>query len=183
MSLGTPSSHGPNHDAQQVYAILVREHADGLLVYLRALVPASAVDDLFQETALVAWRRLADFDRARPFGPWLRGIARNLVLDWRSRAGRLQMSDPAELDRIEHGVRTFEELPGDSFEDRVRALEECLKGLTSEQADVVHRVYRSDRPLARIAQEVHVSEETVKKRLQRARAVLAECMNRKGALA
>jgi RNA polymerase sigma-70 factor (ECF subfamily) len=180
MNGGTPT---PQTDAQQVYAILVREHADGLLVYLRAVVPASAVEDLFQETVLVAWRRLADFDRARPFGPWLRGIARNLVLDWRSRAGRLTVSDPADLDRIERSVRAFEEQPGDSFDDRVRVLEECLQALSAEQADVVHRVYRADRPLARIAEEVRASEETVKKRLQRARALLAECMNRKGALA
>ena len=61
-------------DAADVFAILVREHADRLLAYLRATVPASSVDDLFQETVLVAWRRLPDYDRARPFGAWLRGI-------------------------------------------------------------------------------------------------------------
>ena len=30
--------------------------------------------DLFQETMVVAWRRLDDFDHTRPFGPWLRGL-------------------------------------------------------------------------------------------------------------
>jgi len=173
----------PAPDSRQVYSILVREHADALLVFLRASVPESAVDDLFQEAVLVAWRRLGDFDRSRPFGPWLRGIARNLVLDWRSRAGRLQLSDPAALDQIERSVRAFEEQPGDSFDERMRALEECIEKLTPDQADVVHLAYRSEQPLARIAQQVNASEETVKKRLQRARAHLADCLSGKGALA
>lgn len=173
----------PAPDARQIYAILVREHADGLLVYLRAAVPSSAVDDLFQEAVLVAWRRLADFDRSRPFGPWLRGIARNLVLDWRSRAGRMQLSDPATLDQIERSIHTLERRPGDSFDDRIKVLEECLEALAPEQAEVVQLAYRSEQPLAAIARQVQANEETVKKRLQRARALLADCMTRKGALA
>ncbi|MFO0783967.1 MAG: sigma-70 family RNA polymerase sigma factor [Phycisphaerales bacterium] len=173
----------PAPDARQIYAILVREHADALLVYLRATVPSSAVDDLFQEAVLVAWRRLADFDRSRPFGPWLRGIARNLVLDWRSRAGRMQLSDPATLDQIERSIHALERRPGDSFDDRIKVLEECLEALAPEQAEVVQLAYRSEQPLAAIARQVQANEETVKKRLQRARALLADCMTRKGALA
>ena len=66
-------------DARKLFETLVREHADMLTVYLRsALGDTSDVDDLFQETMVVAWRRLDDFDQTRPFGPWLRGIARNL---------------------------------------------------------------------------------------------------------
>lgn len=169
--------------ARDLYAILVREHADGLMVFLRASVPASAVDDLFQEAVLIAWRRLPDFDRTRPFGPWLRGIARNLVLDWRSRAGRMQYSDPASLDLIERSVAALERRPGDSFDDRLKILDECIQALAPDQADVVHLVYRGGQPLARVAEQVRASEETVKKRLQRARSVLADCMTKKGVLA
>lgn len=178
-----PSPMNPQPNARDLYAILVREHADGLLVFLRASVPSSAVEDLFQETVLIAWRRLPDFERTRPFGPWLRGIARNLVLDWRSRAGRMQLSDPATLDQIERSVQALERRPGDSFDDRIRILDECIQALAPDQAEVVHLVYRNDQPLARVAELVRANEETVKKRLQRARAVLAECMNRKGVLA
>src|SRR4030095_1216705 len=73
---------GPS--ARQVFEILVHEHADMLTAFLRSLVlDSSAIHDLFQETMLVAWRRLADYDRARPFGPWLRGIAGVLVMEHR----------------------------------------------------------------------------------------------------
>jgi len=49
-----------------------------LTVFLRSRVnDEAAVDDLFQETMLVAWKRLDDCDLSRPFGPWLRGLDRN----------------------------------------------------------------------------------------------------------
>ena len=65
----------------QAFEILVREHADMLMAYLRALAWNDAlVEDAFQEAIIVAWRRLPDFDRSRPFAPWLRGIARNTLL-------------------------------------------------------------------------------------------------------
>ena len=82
LRLAADSGRGP--DAADVFAILVREHGERLMAFLRASVPASSVDDIFQDTVLVAWRRLPDYDRTRPFGAWMRGIARNLVLDYRS---------------------------------------------------------------------------------------------------
>ena len=68
-------------DAHDVFEILIREHADLLMVFIRSVVRDQTVaDDVFQETLLVAWRRLPDYDRSRPFGPWLRGIAGNVIL-------------------------------------------------------------------------------------------------------
>jgi RNA polymerase sigma-70 factor (ECF subfamily) len=68
-------------DARKLFETLVREHADMLSIYLRsALGNTTDVDDLFQETMIVAWRRLDDFDQSQPFGPWLRGMARKLLL-------------------------------------------------------------------------------------------------------
>src|SRR2546423_13159072 len=90
-------------DAGAVFEILVREHADMLGAYLRTLVGAdSSFDDLFQETMLVAWRRLPDYDRARPFAPWLRGIAQVLVMEHaRKKRSRPVTTDPLVLVEID----------------------------------------------------------------------------------
>ena len=81
----------PTHPSgREVFEILARENADMLSAYLRSLLGAdSSLDDLYQETMVVAWRRLAEYDRTRAFGPWLRGIARNLVLE-HHRRGRVR---------------------------------------------------------------------------------------------
>ena len=55
------------------FEILVRENSRMLTVFLSTRIREQAViDDLFQETMLVAWKRLPDYDLDRPFVPWLR---------------------------------------------------------------------------------------------------------------
>ena len=53
---------------------LVHMHQQGLRAFLRRLAPTDA-DDLAQETFVFAWENIARFDPARPFRPWLFGIA------------------------------------------------------------------------------------------------------------
>jgi len=88
-------------DTKKLFETLVREHADMLTIYLTsALGDVPDVDDLFQETMVVAWRRLDDFDHTRPFGAWLRGIARNLLLAHRREQSRRRCT-PVILDQLE----------------------------------------------------------------------------------
>ena len=72
-----------------LFEILVRENADSLTAFLRASVyNEAAADDLFQETMLIAWRKIGEYDRSRPFGAWLRGIAKRLALAHFRKASR-----------------------------------------------------------------------------------------------
>ena len=174
---------GAAPSAEDLFAILVREQAERLLAYLRASVPASSVDDLFQEAVLVAWRRLGDYDRSRPFGAWMRGIARNLVMDHLSRLGRERPTDDALLDAIERRAEAHDGADRDEFRARLERLDECVAALPEEYRSVIHHCYRLDAPVARIAAEAGASVEAIKKRLQRARAMIAACMERKGAVA
>lgn len=182
----TPAGAGrgaPGPDAADVFEILVREQAERLLAYLRASVPASSVDDLFQEAVLVAWRRLGDYDRSRPFGAWMRGIARNLVMDHLSRLGRERPTDDAILDGIERRAEAHDRADREEFRARIAMLEECVAALPDEYRSAIHHCYRLDAPVAAIAAEAGASVEAVKKRLQRARAMIAACMESKGATA
>ena len=174
---------GPGPDAADVFAILVREHGERLLAYLRASVPSSAVDDLFQDAVTVAWRRLPDYDRTRPFGAWLRGIARNLVLDHRSRMYRERPTDDAILDAIERRAEQEDGGDREEFRGKLTRLDECVSRLPDEYRTVIHMCYRLDAPVATIAKEVGANIEAVKKRLQRARAMIAACMERKQGVA
>lgn len=182
-SLRLAGSRADLPDAADVFSILVREHGERLLAYLRASAPESAVDDLFQDTVLVAWRRLPDYDRSRPFGAWLRGIARNILLDHWSRAGRERPTDDAVLDGIERRAERHDRGDREEFRARLGQLDECVAALPEEYRDVIHRCYRLEVPLARVAAEVGASVEAVKKRLQRARGMIAACMDSKGATA
>ena len=173
--------------ARELFEVLIREHGDALLASIRATAGPAHADDIFQDTVLVAWRRLADYDRTRPFGPWLRGIARMISLEYASRGGRVQIASPEIFEEVEQDLRAFERWSGSAaeaamgFRERLAALEDCLSRLPANYAHAVQSAYRDSHTLAHIAIASGEHEETIKKRLQRARALLAECLGSKGA--
>ena len=173
--------------ARELFEVLVREHGDALLASIRATAGAAHADDIFQDTVLVAWRRLADYDRTRPFGPWLRGIARMIALEYATRRGRIRLASPEVMEEVEQDLRAFERWTGSaaeiamSFRERLTALDDCLARLPANYAQAVQSAYRDSLTLANIARASGEHEETIKKRLQRARALLAECLGSKGA--
>jgi len=66
----------------RAFAVGVRQHAPVLKQLARAMgVPDTDVDDVVQDSLIAAWRALAEFDRARPFRPWLVRIAVNKIRD------------------------------------------------------------------------------------------------------
>lgn len=172
--------NGPS--AKDVFEILVREHADMLTAYLRSMLWSDqGLDDVFQEVMLVAWRRLPEYDKARPFGPWLRGIARNLVLEHhRKGKSRAAATDPVVLDAVEarfHSLLTSGGLStAGEFRTRAERMLDCLRRLPDILRETVEMVYARGMLLRQIAESVGVNEETAKKRLQRARESLAKCV-------
>lgn len=165
-------------DAKSVFEILVREHTDMLTAYLRSLLGADpSVDDLFQQAMLVAWRRLGDYDRTRPFGPWLRGIAQRLVLEHhRKRLSRPICTDPQVLAELDIRFDEVSKLSGDTFRERVERLRECLSKLPDAMRHAIELVYARGLMIAAAAESLGAGEEAVKKRVQRGRQLLADCL-------
>ena len=168
-------------DPTTLFEILVREHAQMLTVYLRSLVrDAALADDLFQETMLTAWRKLDQFDRTRPFGPWLRGIAAKLALAARRKsANRMLLCDEQILEVIDERLEQVTCRPGDTFDEKLDDLRECLGRLPEPYHEAIRLRYHEESSLPDIATRLAITGETLKKRLQRGRAQLLDCLQRK----
>jgi RNA polymerase sigma-70 factor (ECF subfamily) len=167
--------------SKDLFEILAREHAPMLLVYLRSVVrDASQVDDLFQETLLTAWKNIDSFDRARPFGPWLRGIAGKLILaHYRRSAKGFVYCDETILEQVGARAEQLQQSPGDSLDEKLERLRECMELLPPGYRQVIDLRYREGLKGQPLADRVALSMENVKKRLQRARQRLLECMDRR----
>jgi RNA polymerase sigma-70 factor (ECF subfamily) len=164
---------------EQVFEILVRENADMLWSFLMSMVrDRSVADDLFQETNLTAWRNLEKYDRSLPFGPWLRGIAGKLVLAHRRKSARSAVAycDEQSLEFLEAHFRKISSAPGDTWDDKLEALHKCLERLAEPARQVIDLYYREGLNCEQIAARVGHSLESIKKRLQRARGLLTECV-------
>lgn len=166
----------------QLFAVLVNEHADMLMAFIRSTVwDASAAEDLFQETMLVAWRRFDDYDPARPLARWLRGIARKLILAYLSKLKRNPVYCIEEvLDVLEERLAHIDRLPGDAWMDKVEALAFCMDQLPEDMQRSIRMFYQDEQKTSQIASVLKTTQEAVKKRLQRARSRLADCLRRKG---
>lgn len=153
-----------------------------LLVYLRSLIRDEAtIDDLFQETLVVAWRRLDECDLDRPFGPWLRGIASRLVMaNYRRQKVAPVLLQEAVLNVIDRHFENINLLAGNTWEDKVAALHVCIDELPEKQKLVIVGKYFNDVSLASLAEHLNMSLEACKKRVQRGRIMLAKCLKNKG---
>lgn len=168
-------------EARDWFEILVREHAHSLMAYLRAVVDdAAAADDLFQETLCVAWRRIDDFDRKRPFAPWLRGIAAKLVLVWRRQhASQDRLCDAETLEYLDRRLAQVQRLPGDTLEEKLAALADCMAAMPESFRVALELRYQDEFRPPDVASRLNLSVEALKKRLQRGRAILLDCIRTK----
>ena len=172
-------------DAKSLFQILIRENSDMLLAYLRAGVrDQHAVDDLFQETVLTAWKRLDDYDRDKPIGPWLRGIAGKLMLAYYRNAAKGAMPlDDQSLEWLNDRFAAVHSMPGDTFHEKLAALRECIEALPERYQRPIIMRFEEERGLEEIQSMLDLARETVKKRLTRGKSRLAECLERKFGLA
>ena len=167
--------------ATDVFEILMREHAEMLLAFVRSSVrDPHAVDDIFQETMVIAWRRIDDFDRNRSFGKWIRGIAGKLVLVHFRKAGKNPLHcDAVTLEWLESRFERVEKLKGDTLCLKLDLLKDCIASLSDDNRKTIEARYLELHSLEQIVTRLGIPLQTVKKRLYRAKIQLEACLHKK----
>ncbi len=146
--------------------------------FVRALTrDLDATEEAFQEVGLRVVQQAVKGTSVAQFLPWVREIARNVVIDQRRRLSRAPMAAPLE----EQIVRAFEEnaMSVDESRARRRFLEECLEHLTEKVRALFRVRYAEGRPLDEAAAAVGWKIDSVKVAMSRARKSLLECMQSK----
>jgi RNA polymerase sigma-70 factor (ECF subfamily) len=162
---------------RRTFSILIREHHRGLLVYARALTGEDHTSqDIVQDAFIIAWRNLGTFDVTRDFGAWMRGIVRNKWRESLRKNARQVSMDEETLEFMEAEVKQWESLrdEGGVF----ARLEHCLKKLPETLAEAVQAFYYEDHSGAEAAEALHLQSATLRKRLERARGNLRDCLAR-----
>lgn len=157
------------------FAILVKEHHRGLLTYARALTKEDhSSRDLVQDAFVVAWKNLQTFDVTRDFGSWVRGIVRNKWRESLRRNSRQVALDDDVLEHLEADARQWEGLrdQGGVF----ARLELCLQKLPENLAEAVKAFYYDGYSSDEAADVLSVQSATLRKRLERARGGLRDCL-------
>lgn len=132
--------------------------------------------DVLQETNLVLWRKMADFEPGSNFGAWAKRCAYYEALKFRrarQRDRHLFDDDLIALLVDEH------ELPGHDEEERRLALRDCLAQLPEQQRQIIDRRYRAEIPVRQLAAEFGKKESAIKMAMKRIREALEVCIESK----
>ena len=170
--------------AENTYLDYVREHHAGLRAFVRSLgVAPMWVDDIAQEAFIVAYDRLDDFDESRDFGAWIRGIARNLVINERrkdARRKRILSDNLTDILVMSSSVpENEEEEKGDRALAKVKALRECLEELPEKSSQLIRAKYQQDASAPDMAEQFDMKPPAIRKALERIRTALRKCMEQK----
>ena len=144
--------------------------------FVHALVrDHSAARDVLQETALVIFRRFAEYDGGRPFVAWALGIARFQVMGMQRDAARsLVVFDDQVLEKF---TDSWAEL-APALSDRGAALESCIDRLAAHARRLVQLRYFEELNAEQIAQRLGGNGASVRVTLQRIREQLRACIER-----
>lgn len=151
----------------------MREHHRELLVFAAAASGSrESAKDIVQESFVSAWKSFERFDESRDFGAWMRGIVRNKTKDWFRRQQRDPIFDIELLEREISAWQTAKESGNSIFE----IVTTCVGKLPSSYQTAVEAFYFEGREGNEASESLQISPANLRKRLQRARALLHDCI-------
>jgi RNA polymerase sigma-70 factor (ECF subfamily) len=150
------------------YEALLKE----LLPYVRALVHrrlfhSEIVEDVVQNVFLSLHRARHTYRSERPFGPWLRAIARNAVIDQLRSRGRRPQELSLEAEGVAEPVADEQSSPAAGLEPLSPELAVALAELPPSQRQAVELLHLEGLSVAEAAAEVGVSRGALKVRAHR----------------
>ncbi len=143
----------------------------------RYVFDAQDVLDIVQDSFIDAYKGLADFDRERPFLPWLQVVCKHRMLKFlrhrrRERSQSQCVVDDALLLAVEH-----EEVTDPIQQQRqLQALRACLELMQSPQRELIVGRHLHGHSIAELAARLKVTLDGMAMRLSRLRGTLRRCI-------
>ncbi len=175
----TPNRAGLDPRSDEDFTELVKQHHRELLVYARALTRDQATArDIVQDAFIVAYDKINTFDVTRDFATWMRGIVRNKWREWLRKNKRYTL-DENEIARSDADVAAWQSAKAENECDLFESLRDCLHRLPDNLSEAIQACYFEGRTGEEAAALLGIAPAAVRKRLQRARVLLKDCLDQK----
>lgn len=167
-----------DHTIPPEFTQLVVEQHQQLRSFVRSLgVDPDWVDDIAQETFLVAWRERDSFEQQRDYGKWLRGIARNLIRNELRKQERHKRLLHQGLMKLLLSAAEAEPAPESWVASRISTLRDCVEKLAPKSRKLVAGRYGDGWKAPDLADHFGMTPAAVRKALARIRQQLKECID------
>lgn len=164
-----------NRDQQAQYVALIAAAQPRIYTYIRTLIPDErGVDDVLQETNLVLWRKIGDFQQNTNFNAWAYKIAYFQILAFYKKRKRQDWLcfDTELLEQLSSNIQRQSE----NFETELHKLRRCIEKLDIKQKQLLRERYYEGTPLRELAQKVQRSVNALKFAMYHIRDILRVCM-------
>lgn len=164
----------PNVFDDHEFEDMVKEYRVSLLKHIHNhIFNHEDVRDVYQETLLAAYRKWNSYIEQGRRQSWLFGISNNCILMWQRKNLPVQQREVS----VEEGEEILKQL---TTVDEYQGLEEIFTcSVTPNERAALIRFYQKQHTIPEIAQELGISQDAVKKRLERGRDHLREDLRRK----
>jgi len=135
-----------------------------------------ASEDMAQETFITAWHRLKDLREPAKLRQWLCGIVRNIAANTARRDLR-RGGRPESLDAVDNELSAEDDPAAQTITHEEETLMwRTLAGMPGNYREPLVLFYREEKSITEVATLLDLTEDTVKQRLSRGRAMLREEM-------
>lgn len=154
---------------------LLMQHRHRLYAFIaKQLVNPADVEDVFQRTSIVLWKKMSAFDSESSFFHWACGIAFNEVRNFLTGQRRCRLQFDLELVQLLAREAAEEESLSES---RLEALRRCLVQLSGRQQAILQRCYAGTESITDVADQLGRERTALYKQLARLRQKLLDCIN------
>jgi RNA polymerase sigma-70 factor (ECF subfamily) len=156
----------------EAFDVLVLRYRPAVVRTARMMVPRDDVEDIAQESLLLAFKALPSLEEPRKFPAWLHAITRRCAFRFSERARARQQGCIALDEAILEQVPALRcPMPEDCEGEELR---DALDVIPRDHALVLRLHFLDEMPLKRIAGFLGVSLATVKWRIHRGKQLLRE---------
>lgn len=162
------------------FRLLVEEYQTAVYRLALRMCGESGAEDAAQEAFVAAWRGLPRFRGECRFSTWLYRLTTNAAIDYLRREQKQRTDgDLDDLPLADDSPSPQEQAERSETQQRVR---KALAALSEEHRQILLLRYMQELDYGEIAQTLHISEGTVKSRINRAKARLRELLAQEGNL-
>jgi RNA polymerase sigma-70 factor, ECF subfamily len=156
------------------FAELFARHHRRIYTYISSLlVRRDEVDDVFQQTCMVLWKKWDQYSPELDFASWGCGIARNEVRNFlRVRKGKAVHLSEQVMDKLSDEHFELDH----TSDERRQALLACLGKLPERQRKLIEGCYRGSLPVRAIAESMRLAPSALYMKLHRIRRALLDCI-------
>lgn len=163
------------HDQRtETFLVLYNQEQRSIYAYIRTLLfSRDDAEDVFQDTCIALWRSFDQYQPGTNFGAWAREIARHRVLaHGKKKLGDRHVFKEDLVNSLAEDLQTNAAV----YEQRQRALEDCLEGLRPSDRELLVQRYAGGATTVELANRLQRPLSTLYKSLRRIRNSLLMCV-------